>query len=633
MFNGYYDLIEKIKRNESFKSILGIKEYEKNDTDEDGISVNIPVNTTNVVTGDTLREIQSKTLSETKNFLAKTFGPMGSNTKIIKGGNSAEITSSYSKDGLKVLSNIINSAPIEASIVDELINLTRAVEKEVGDGTTSTVILSSCIFDKLRVIENELNIPPYQLCRYFQEVVNEIKEDILNHKQEMNPDMIYDIAMISTNGDKEVSENIKNIYSEYGMGVELSVGISNTSDSLLKVYDGLTITEGMSDPVYINNKNDNTAEIHNAHIYHFADPVDTMEMIALFEAILVHNIYEPLQNDEAPVPTVICCPKLSKDMSAALKKLANYLYQYDNQGAESAKPPILIITDVVASDEIIMDDIANLCGCKTISKYIDPEVYKKDVEAGVAATVDTVCDFAGIAELVVADAKKTKFINPQHMNDKDGNPDPVYTAMVNFLTNEIEQAKGTESDKTIGLYKKRLSALKANMVDYLVGGVTISDRDMKKDLVEDAVKNCKSASLYGAGFAANFEGLRSSYNILKNYVEETGYTKSSFVAKKQIAYAIFVSYFEISRILYSTVDLDDNFVCDTIKASIRDHAPYNISDGSLPIYNCIDKNYDGPKVLCSIMLDVNILETISKIITTMVTCNQCLLQSPMLNKY
>ena len=51
------------------------------------------------------------------------------------------------------------------------------------------------------------------------------------------------------------------------MDVELSVGIPNTSDSMLKVYDGLTITEGMSDPVFINNRKDNTSEIHDAHIY------------------------------------------------------------------------------------------------------------------------------------------------------------------------------------------------------------------------------------------------------------------------------------------------------------------------------------------------------------------------------
>ena len=98
-------------------------------SEDDELGIKVPINKTNVVSGEKLRNIQSITLAQTKDFLSKTFGPMGSNTKIIKGQNQAEITSSYSKDGLKVLSSIINSGPIDASIVDELIAVTRAVEK------------------------------------------------------------------------------------------------------------------------------------------------------------------------------------------------------------------------------------------------------------------------------------------------------------------------------------------------------------------------------------------------------------------------------------------------------------------------------------------------------------------------
>ena len=595
--------------------------FETVDAEGEELGINLPVNTSNVVTGSTLREIQNKTLKETSKFLEKTFGPMGSNTKIIKGNNQAEITSSYSKDGLKVLSNIINSAPIEASIVDELISVTRAVEKEVGDGTTSTVILSSLIFRNLIEIEKKFNIPPFQLCRSFQKVVDDIKENILTDGRECTIDDIYNISMISTNGNKEVSENIKNIYEKYGMNVELSVGISNSTDSLLKVYDGLTITEGMSDPVYINNKAENTCEIHDAHIYHFADPIDTMDQIVLFESIITHNIYEPIQNDESPIPTVITCPRLSADMSSILKRLAEQLYQFDNNNAQSAKPPILVITDVVASDEVIMDDIANLCGCKTIHKYIDAEVYKKDIENGIAPTVDTVMDFCGHAELVVSDIKKTKFINPDHMVEKEnGEKDPMYTAMVNFLENEIAQEEGKESAKSLGLLKKRLSALKANMVDYLVGGVTISERDMTKDLVEDAIKNCKASALYGVGYAANFEGLKNSYLVCNKYKEGS--------IEEAIARCIFVAYCNITNILYGTVELNQNIVFKYTLHSIENGMPYDISNGYLP---SLSEKSDN--VLCSIKLDINILDTVSKIITMMATCNQCLLQSPHLNKY
>lgn len=597
---------------------------EVEETSEDGIKIEVPINTVNVVTGEKLRNIQSITLNQTKDFLSKTFGPMGSNTKIVKGAQQSEISSSYSKDGLKVLSNIINSAPIEASIVDELVSVTRAVEKEVGDGTTSTVILSSIIFDKLTKIEKKYKIPPFQLCRIFQNIVDKIKDDILSRKRECTLEDIYNIAMISTNANTVVSENIANIYKQYGMNVELTAGISNTNDSVLKVYDGLTITEGMSDPVYINNKANNTAEIRNANIYHFVDPVDSMDMIALFEAILKNNIYEPLNNQEDPIPTVITCPKLSKDMAATLKILANHLYQFNEAGAESAKPPILIITDVIASDEVIMDDIANLCGCKSIHKYIDSKAYEKDVANGIAPTVENITEFAGKAELVVADSKKTKFINPLHMVGEDGEKDPIYTAMVNFLETEIEQCKDSENAGTVGLLKKRLSALKANMVDYLVGGVTIAERDMEKDLVEDAIKNCKSASLYGVGNAANFEGMLSALNIYSEIFND----ESSNDIEEDIAKIIFSAYVEITSILYSTVELDENKVKDYIIKSLKLGRPYNISSGILPKDD--DKN---PDVLCSIMLDINILDTISKIITMMVTCNQCLLQHPNLNRY
>ena len=588
-------------------------------SEDDELGIKVPINKTNVVSGEKLRNIQSITLAQTKDFLSKTFGPMGSNTKIIKGQNQAEITSSYSKDGLKVLSSIINSGPIEASIVDELIAVTRAVEKEVGDGTTSTVILSSLIFDKLRVLADKYNMPPFKLCRLFSQVVDEICDNIMEGARDCSFDDIYNIAMISTNGNEEVSENIKRIYSEFGMDVELSVGISNTSDSMIKVYDGLTITEGMSDPVFINNRNANTSEIHDAHIYHFADPIDSMDQIALFEAILAHNIYEPYENGESPIPTVITCPKLSRDMSATMKQLANQLYQFDSQGAEAAKPPILIISDVVASDEIIMDDIANLCGCKTIHKYIDPEVYKKDIENGTAPTVDTITDFAGHAELVVSDSKKTKFINPLHMTGEK--EDPVYSAMINFLETEIEQEKNSENAHSIGLLKKRLSALKANMVDYLVGGVTISDRDMLNDLVEDAVKNCKSASLYGIGFAANYEGLSSSLEILNNYINNKN--RDIYI---DIAQCIFESYLEVSRILYRSVELDEDLVEKAVWQSLEDAHPYNISEGYLDSDN-------GCKVLCSIKLDVNILKDVSKIISMMLTANQALLMSAAINLY
>lgn len=609
---------------ENFKKELSSS---KNETRLAGAAEFEVGNNTNVVSGEKLRKIQENTLNQTAGFLSNTFGPMGSNTKIVSGENIKNISSTYSKDGLKVLKAIINSNPIEASIVEELIEIARTVEKEVGDGTTSTVILSSLIFSKLMEIEKKYTIPPFQLIRRFESIVNEIKESIKNDSRECTLDDIYDISMISTNGNEEVSENIRKIYEDYGMNVDLSVGISNNQDSVVKAYDGLTVAEGYSDPVFVNNASNGTSEIHDASVYHFADPIDTMEMIAYFEAILDHNIYERIQNDEKPIPTVITCPRISRDMSATLKQLAQHLYQYDNSGMSSAKPPILIVTNVVASDEVIMDDIANLCGCKSIRKYIDPKIKKRDQEEGKAPTVENVFEFAGKAEMVVADAKKTKFINPQHMHkiNDDGTvtEDPIYTMLVNFLIAEIENTKATASAGEVGTLKKRLSALKANMVEYLVGGVTISDRDATKDLVEDAIKNCKSAAEYGVGYAANFEALYHSYTTFVKHYESS----NNDSIDNDIRASILSAYYDITKILYGTVCSDEDTIKNAIELSLNHRTPYNICNGELT------DTPNGGNVKCSIMLDIEVLDTISKIIAIMVTCNQCLLQATTINKY
>ena len=392
----------------------------------------------------------------------------------------------------------------------------------------------------------------------------------------------------------------------------------------IKIYDGITITEGMSDPAFVNNRTENTAEIPNARVYYFSDPIDTNNMIGYLDAIIQNNLYEKVQNNEAPIPTVICCPKISRDAETVLKQLVEFLYSYDN--ANMQKPPFVMVTDVVASDEMIMDDIANLCGCRKIKKYIDPEIYKNDIEKGIAPTMETVAEeFFGECELVVSDSKKTKFINPAHMylKNEDGSykldendnkiEDNIYSTMVAFLETELKTT--TEDADYKGTVRKRLASLKANMVDYLVGGITIAERDQKKDLVEDAIKNCKSAAKYGVGFAANFEGLRSSLSLVN---DDTLSDKNDI--DKEIYSIIAKAYIETTKVLYRTVKSEDQ-LDDTICDTLENEHPINI------------RETDDQPVLCSIMLDIEILDTISKIITMMVTCNQCLVQAPQLNKY
>lgn len=566
----------------------------------------------NVVSKESLRKVQLNILKQLRSIMAHTFGPAGSNTLMIRGNSSRDIVSEYSKDGHTVLKSILYSHPIEMSIQSELTNITRYVERQVGDGTTSAVELSSFIFEALCNMEDSNN--PYQMMRDFHKAVDNIKARIKLKSRDITVDDIYNISLISTNGNTDIAENMKNIYEECGFDVYMDVKASTDENTYQKSYDGLTFNQGYSSTAYINTL-DGNSYIKGARIYAFLDPIDTMEMITLMNQIIRDNIYSPMELGQRPIPTLIMAPKISRDAREYIADLESALQNFDRQKMIEVKPPICIVTNFGTGLE--MDqymDICTLCGTPMIHKYIDPKIQEEDVKNGKAPSVETISEnFYGTADVEINEST-AKFMNPGSMYDEEGNPTELLESHLGFLKSQLKNATETGGDaNTIGNLKRRINSLNSNMVDYFVGGVSISDRDSLRALVEDAVLNCRSAAANGVGYAANFEGYRA-VKELKSETDEND--------KLYKYYSIIMSaYREVSVLLYSTMQFNDT--PDTIiSKAFENGCPLNLATGE----------YDH-KVLCSINTDVIILDAISRIVTIMFTANQALVQSPSLNLY
>ena len=112
-------------------------------------------------------------------------------------------------------------------------------------------------------------------------------------------------------------------------------------------------------------------------------------------------------------PTVILAPKISLDLNTSFDQIVQFMYKFNQD--MSTKPPLLIITNIASVDFEMYSDIWNLCGCKPIKKYIDPQIQEKEQESGDAPTMDNITEFCGFADEVKADAYKTAFINPRNM--------------------------------------------------------------------------------------------------------------------------------------------------------------------------------------------------------------------------
>lgn len=568
---------------------------------------------TNIVKAKKLREVQKDTLETIADAVMKTAGPYGTNTILLHD----KVNNEYSKDGHKVLRNIRFYEPLEHSIQEELVELTAHIVKTIGDGTTSAIKMSSLIFNELCKYEYENpGLAPASIVEAFKEAVKIITKTIYKYgNRELTPEYVYNIALTSTNGNKEIAGNIKTIYEQFGMNVFIEVGISNTTDNVVKSYDGLTFDRGYTSPAFINTK-DGFVELRNPRIYCFRDPIDTPEMLAMLEKLIYDNIYSKQQTMNY-IPTLIMAPSISRDAGSTLEDIETLMYRYNDN--LSYKPPLLIITGLNLSYDSY-EDIIRLCGCKTINKYINPDVQKKDIEEGKAPSIDNISEWCGTADMIRCDSTTTKFINPALMfegePDENGNREfsTIYKGMINFLKAELKKSQedGSNDVAVIHSLKKRLNCLESNMVEYLIGGVTVTDRDSLRDLVEDAVLNCRSAQKYGVGYGANFEGLWA-------YCTEKVDIDDSLIS--DMYDIIGEAYMDMAISLYSTCMTRDE-ACRTMRKSLDIGSPYNMRT----------KHYDG-LVLTSLNSDPVILDTIARIITIMFTANQALLVSPLNNKY
>lgn len=565
----------------------------------------------NIVPRDVFREVQLETMQRVSEALANSFGPAGSTTLIRSGMDEKDTgVSAYTKDGHRILSSIKFSKPIEMSILDDLKDITRNTVKTVGDGTTSAVMLSAAIFEAMNTLSAGSRDKYYAEC--LKDIVKSACEVIAESGRECTLEDIYQIAYISTDGNKEVSQNIYDLYKKFGMNVFIDVGISNTPETTLKTYDGLTIQAGYFDPCFINVEGDSLCTLKNANIYIFEDAINTPEMLNFCYKIIEDNILTPFQKYDEYLkkkdmkkadkalqdvkPTVVFTPSFGRDIRSRMDNILELMSRTQVAG----RPPILIVTNITDMDRL--SDLAELSGAKMIKNYINPDVQKEDIEKGLAPTMETISKwFGGKADLVSADMNTTKIVNPQLMFNSDGSYSDRYNALLKGLEAQLSQYEETKTELTeMNKLRRRIQSLKCNLVEYLVGGISYTDRDALKDAVEDAVLNCRSAAEQGVGRAANYEG----YWAIKKLLSEDNNLD------KGLLQSILNAYVKVIAAIYH--EDSDSFLIS--------EEPYNMMGGDV-------------KVLSSIKTDQVILEAISQIVGLMFRTNQFICSSPSYNTY
>jgi hypothetical protein len=525
----------------------------------------------NVVSEKKLRIAQARALELFSDVISKTYGPMGGFTCYSKQNVDQKTlaVSYYTKDGATVLKNIQTDKPIESLIKDEIIDICTQVIKDVGDGTSSATIMSHLMFDS--ILELMSKYPKRLVIQAFNEVVKETSDFILKQGRECTLEDIYNITLTSTDGNKDMAELITKIYDEYGMGVFIDVMDNNQPQTIYKGYDGLCYDSGYLDPAFVNSKDEqgrSIVELHNAKIFTFESPIDTPDMMRMLDNIIKREVIDPMVkiqnkvnmarskgNNYTPDPkeynqVLIVCPFIGRDANSMLDQL---ITTYQNIDMAHRMPFCLVSNMNDDPDKIV--DIMKMTGSKFIKKYIDPEIYKADQEAGLAPTEFNLDTFAGTAEKVIIDANSMKIINPGKMRDENGKITTFFTNYIKELNDLLHKYEETRMELVkIGKLKRRIHILQGNMVDLHVGGIGVSDKKSLTDSVEDAVLNCRSAAIAGVGYGANYEGLYATTVLSSKYypefskiVQEAADNPDDMELKKKAEYATDIAHNELSH--------------------------------------------------------------------------------------
>jgi chaperonin GroEL len=216
------------------------------------------------------------------NAVKVTLGPKGRNAVLEKSFGAPTVT----KDGVSVAKEIELKDKFEnmgAQMVKEVASNT---SDEAGDGTTTATVLAQAIVrEGLKAVAAGAN--PMDIKRGVDKAVEVVVEELKKaSKPCKDQKAIAQVGTISANADESIGKTIADAMEKVGkegvITVEEGSGLANE----LEVVEGMQFDRGYLSPYFINNQQNQTAELENPYILLYDKKISNVrEMLPLLEGI------------------------------------------------------------------------------------------------------------------------------------------------------------------------------------------------------------------------------------------------------------------------------------------------------------------------------------------------------------
>jgi chaperonin GroEL len=217
------------------------------------------------------------------NAVKVTLGPKGRNVVLGKkfGGN--RIT----KDGVTVAKEIDPEDPFEKIGAQLLSEVATKTADLAGDGTTTATVLGQAIFrEGIRGIEAGMN--PMDIKRGIDLGTKTVVEYIKKCSKPVSTKAeIAQVANISTNGEKEISEMLADAMEKVGNEGIITVEESKSVKTELSIVQGTKVDKGMLSIYFATDSEKMVCELENAYVLICEKKISSLQvMVPILEAIV-----------------------------------------------------------------------------------------------------------------------------------------------------------------------------------------------------------------------------------------------------------------------------------------------------------------------------------------------------------
>lgn len=208
----------------------------------------------NVIPKEDFSGLIQETFSTIAANMAKSLGPLGSSTTIFDG-----TYTSATKDGYSILKSMKFHNRYKAMVYNLIKVPCTRLNNQVGDGTTTVVVLTDLLFQKYQQNKNIL-ATHYRLPRNFIQAWDRVIANLIEkinayatHIDSSDYDTIYNLSYVASNGNDEISKNIAETYSSTSFP-SIKLKNSPTNKSYITPIIGFEFPANLIDEAYARNE-------------------------------------------------------------------------------------------------------------------------------------------------------------------------------------------------------------------------------------------------------------------------------------------------------------------------------------------------------------------------------------------